>query len=160
MSTCKQCNATLPNRPHRQLTFCDRSCAAKHNNVLRRSGKHCVVCNGHLPPRRKECCSKLCREKLYFSTHTDVRIESGEVSNRKTLSKYLARQFGYECSCCGLNEWRDVHLPLEVDHVDGNAGNNYPSNLRLLCGNCHSITSTWRAKNKGNGRKSRGLPLT
>jgi hypothetical protein len=56
------------------------------------------------------------------------------------------------CSECGLREWRGKRLTLEVDHKDGNPRNNVPENLRLLCPNCHSITETWRGRNR-DGRK-------
>ena len=46
-------------------------------------------------------------------------------------------------------------INLEIDHTDGNAYNNVPSNLRLICPNCHSQTSTYKNRNKGNGRKLR-----
>jgi len=39
--------------------------------------------------------------------------------------------------------------------VDLNSENNNPSNLELLCPNCHSQTATYKSKNEGNGRKAR-----
>jgi 5-methylcytosine-specific restriction endonuclease McrA len=69
----------------------------------------------------------------------------------------LAETFGEKCSDCG---WSKVHpktgkVPVQVDHIDGNPSNHSPQNLRLLCPNCHSLTSTYGALNKGNGRKER-----
>ena len=46
-------------------------------------------------------------------------------------------------------------IPLEIEHIDGNYLNNIESNLLLLCPNCHSLTSTYKGANKGNGRKDR-----
>jgi 5-methylcytosine-specific restriction endonuclease McrA len=54
----------------------------------------------------------------------------------------------------------DQEIPLELDHVDGNAGNNQIENLRVLCPNCHAQTPTAKGKNRGNGRKTRGLRLS
>lgn len=51
--------------------------------------------------------------------------------------------------------WNGVPIPLEVDHIDGNHKNSFPSNVRLLCANCHSLTPTYKSKNKGNGRHTR-----
>jgi len=36
-----------------------------------------------------------------------------------------------------------------MDHIDGNTENNVKENLRLLCCNCHALTSTYKGKNIG-----------
>lgn len=46
-------------------------------------------------------------------------------------------------------------IPLEIDHIDGDYTNNSEDNLQLLCPNCHSLTSTYKGANKGQGRKDR-----
>lgn len=50
-------------------------------------------------------------------------------------------------------------VPLEVDHIDGDFRNNKIENLRLLCPNCHSLTSTFKNLNKGKGRIGRKLVI-
>ncbi len=49
-------------------------------------------------------------------------------------------------------------IPVEIEHIDGDWTNNLPSNLTLLCPNCHSLTPTYRALNRGRGRDWRGRP--
>ena len=44
-------------------------------------------------------------------------------------------------------------VPLEIEHIDGNATNNMEDNLILLCPNCHSLTKTYRGANKGSGAR-------
>jgi hypothetical protein len=56
--------------------------------------------------------------------------------------------FERRCSDCKLDTWMDQPIPLELDHIDGNHQNNTLDNLRLLCPNCHSLTPTFRGKNK------------
>lgn len=51
------------------------------------------------------------------------------------------------CSVCKVKNWNDLPLTLEMDHIDGDNTNDDLSNLRLLCPNCHSQTSTWRGRN-------------
>ena len=54
----------------------------------------------------------------------------------------------HRCCGCKLDTWMDQPIPLELDHIDGNHQNNALDNLRLLCPNCHSLTPTFRGKNK------------
>ncbi len=90
---------------------------------------------------------------------TMERFIAGLVSDRDTLRKMLTETVGYKCAKCGLSDWLGEKITLQVDHIDGNASDNMPNNLRLICPNCHSQTKTFGARNKGNGRKARGLPL-
>lgn len=52
------------------------------------------------------------------------------------------------CNGCGLGYWRNVKITLELEHKDGNNENNSRDNLEGLCPNCHSLTDTWRGRNK------------
>jgi hypothetical protein len=56
----------------------------------------------------------------------------------------------HKCERCGIIEWMNKPISLELDHIDGNKHNHLLSNLRLLCPNCHSQTETYRSKNRKN----------
>lgn len=102
-------------------------------------------------------CSNLCSQDNRRKIEIE-RFLKGEVVGRHNLKKHLVRLHGWICMECKNTEWQGQHIPLELDHIDGNAGNCMPDNVRNLCPNCHAQTPTHKAKNKGNGRGSRGLP--
>lgn len=54
------------------------------------------------------------------------------------------------CSCCGISDWMNKPLNMELDHIDGNRTNHKLENLRMLCPNCHAQTETYRSKNIKN----------
>lgn len=77
------------------------------------------------------------------------------LSNKKTIQSYKLKNrlikeniFKPICSDCLNSEWKYQSIPLELDHKDGNPKNNSLDNLRLLCPNCHALTSNYRGKNK------------
>ena len=82
---------------------------------------------------------------------------SGGVATSAHIRRWLKDTKGWECEDCG---WCRVHpvtgfVPLTVHHLDGDALNNRPNNLQILCPNCHSLTDTYKILNKGKGRTRR-----
>ena len=120
--------------------------------------KSCGIKSNWSHSKMNVYCSNGCSAKGMF-TKTINRFNRGEVSDRNTIRKVLTEIKGYRCSCCGISEHNNKPLTLQVDHINGNAGNNNPENLRLICPNCHSQTDTFSARNKGSGSAARGLPL-
>jgi len=159
---CKECSSVL-DYENRKKTFCSHTCSATHNNKKRTKlvEWECLGCkkkHSSPPYKVKKYCNHTCQH-IVTKAESFEKLKSGSISDRGMIRSIFKREFGNQCFECGLSEWRGFSMPLEVDHVDGNAGNNNFNNLRLLCPNCHSITDTWKGKNKGNGRGSRGLPL-
>jgi hypothetical protein len=55
-----------------------------------------------------------------------------------------------KCQLCGWDKKVEgaEFSPCELHHKDGNSHNHVRANLELICPNCHSLTTTYRAKNK------------
>lgn len=105
---------------------------------------------------------KYCNSTCAIKHQSRQRIEKsnegfddGLVVYFETQKRILTERFGYKCSCCSISEWQNNPLTLQVDHIDGDPGNNKGSNLRLLCPNCHSQTPTYKGGNKKNPKQDR-----
>ena len=75
------------------------------------------------------------------------------------IKRYLREKYDNKCCVCGWNMVNSTtgRVPLVADHIDGNWRNNREENLRLICPNCDSLTSTYAALNKGKGRNNRAI---
>jgi hypothetical protein len=88
-----------------------------------------------------------------------------EIANRKILDenfenlsfgrlkKRVSLEQNGNCNRCGISDWLGEKITLELEHKDGNHFNNQRDNLECLCPNCHSLTPTWRGRNKGDKRE-------
>jgi len=87
-----------------------------------------------------------------FQPRTDTKeyLQNNKPINSYRLKHRLIKEkyFDHICSKCRNDSWLDAPIPLELDHIDGNSENNDLKNLRLLCPNCHALTSTYRGKNQ------------
>ena len=85
----------------------------------------------------------------------DMQTDSPQYRSNHYLKKMIKQHklLPYCCSGCGISKWKDQDLVLELDHIDGDAANNKLTNLRLLCPNCHSLTSTYKGRSINTGKK-------
>ena len=69
---------------------------------------------------------------------------------RTVLRRYVIKNnlIPYKCAICGCTEWQGKTLSLELDHINGINNDNRLENLRFLCPNCHSQTSTYGSRNQ------------
>ena len=69
---------------------------------------------------------------------------------RIVLRRYVIKNnlIPYKCAICGCTEWQGKTLSLELDHINGINNDNRLENLRFLCPNCHSQTSTYGSRNQ------------
>lgn len=121
-------------------------------------------CGNAIKKGATKYCSFRCLQEHHFQSRAQM-LEAGSYLTYGTsgfVRRYLVRLLGECCAKCG---WAERHpttgkIPVEIEHIDGDWTNNLPSNLTLLCPNCHSLTPTYRALNRGRGREWRGRPKT
>lgn len=73
-----------------------------------------------------------------------------KIKSAQALNAIVALR-GHQCESCGLTEWLDKPIPLEVHHLDGKELNSELENLILLCPNCHALTGNYRGRNINSG---------
>jgi hypothetical protein len=88
---------------------------------------------------------------------SEILVERSTYTDRLRLKRRLvaAGLLRYACAGpdCGISEWQGRTLILQLDHLNGVSDDNRLANLRLLCPNCHSQTSTYCGRNARQGRK-------
>jgi len=82
---------------------------------------------------------------MISTPYDKIFVENSQISNSIMRRRYL-KEVEYRCTKCRISEWQSEKLTLQVDHINGINNDNRMENLRLLCPNCHSQTSTWGNK--------------
>lgn len=70
--------------------------------------------------------------------------------SRSSIKKKILKEklIEYKCDSCGIRDkWNGANLVLILDHINGVNNDNRLENLRFLCPNCNSQTSTFCSKN-------------
>ena len=122
--------------------------------------KKCKNCEKEIP-NRNEYCGNICQKK--YETNIEVsewlngvnKTRKGGTTIPSWMREYLLSEANYKCSVCNWGEKNPFtnKVPLDVDHIDGDAYNNLKQNLRVLCPNCHSLEKTF--KNTGRRKSTR-----
>jgi hypothetical protein len=120
----------------------------------------CVQCGIECKNIRGKYCSAVCQMKFQRERYLE-RWKAGKESGymgkwrpSEHIRWFLHEKFSDACSQCGwskINQYTGK-VPLQIEHKDGSYLNMTENNLELLCGSCHTLTPTWGARNKGNGR--------
>jgi endogenous inhibitor of DNA gyrase (YacG/DUF329 family) len=168
MPMCRKCSKPFPNSvlingrrrnlQNRQYCLICSPYGLHNTKVIHRHLKKrlCLFCHVQLTKRhQRKFCSNKCQGR-YRWENTKQSISDGRYkstwSGDRLLRRYLAQTRGKKCEQCNLNKWNGQEIPLTVHHKDGDAGNNLPSNLNLLCWNCHGLTINFGRRNKNSTR--------
>jgi hypothetical protein len=176
----KKClNPECSNNIKHSNKFCCPTCAGKVNSPGRKqsietrrkisislggsgidlpSMKSCLNCG---KPVSRMFCNNTCKSEFTLNNLIKDWLEGkisggcGSFGHASYVKKYLLKKYNNKCSKCGWGEINPFSktIPLELEHIDGNPENNDPSNVDLLCPNCHSLTKTYKGANKGKGKR-------
>lgn len=159
---CEQCKCDFVPKWYKQR-FCSHHCSAIASNQKRgilKIDRFCKNCNKEIiAPMwiNRKFCSRIC-SNTYKSKQKFQKIKMGDTTLYHTnYKRYLISIYGNKCMKCKWDQINSItkKVPIQLNHIDGNAKNNKLDNLELLCPNCHSLTSTFGALNLGNGREER-----
>lgn len=74
------------------------------------------------------------------------------IQHKRLKNALLKLGVVYKCSECGINEWENKKITLDIDHINGNWGDCRKENLRFICPNCHRQTNTYGGRGIKNLR--------
>ena len=154
LKVCPKCSTEHSNKG----LYCKRSCANSRN-----FSKEAI--------RKKSVANKKYYASLSDEKRVEVlaKLEATHLNQQgKNLEKLISEDFAtltyqnkrkrviieqdFKCGCCGISEWLDTPITLELEHIDGDRTNNLRHNLIGLCPNCHSLSFSWRGrKNNASG---------
>jgi len=157
MKLCKKCGKEF--EPIKGLiSYCSLECRNSRDWTEEDKKKKSVSAKNS--EKLKKQLNSIRTEEVYdkiVKTKKQNHIKKILESNYKDLSfESLRFRILYEqenkCNHCGLDKWLGKDIILELEHKDGNNKNNDRSNLEMICPNCHSLTQTWRGRNKRERR--------
>lgn len=150
---CKICTKQLTKK---QLMYCSKSCGAKGTQSWKVRSKqykdyYCKNCGGTHHRKNISFCSDKC--KIEHKKNKMIMCFTKQyigTSSFQRLKKYLII-LGYaddRCNKCGISEWCESPITLQLHHIDGDNKNNSIKNLEILCPNCHAQTENYVGRNK------------
>ena len=75
---------------------------------------------------------------------------------RGVIRDYILEKQEHKCAICGMTDiWNNMPINFVLDHIDGDASNSCPNNVRLVCPNCDSQLPTFKSRNKNSARNKR-----
>lgn len=148
MKSCPKCH----NKHDKPGTYCSRSCANSRKFSKETRLKKSISNKNHWKSLPEEK-----RDELIDGLNSVRHINQGMCFERLIESEWNPLSYGSKrrrvileqkgrCNRCGIDKWLEERITLEIDHKDGDNGNNNRGNLEGLCPNCHSLTPTWRGK--------------
>jgi hypothetical protein len=122
----------------------------------------CTRCGNKLCRANTSGLCQQCVIKARRETKITTWLESGDTGMgvdttiRGVIREYILESQNHCCAICGTSDtWNNKKLNFVLDHIDGNAADSSPKNVRLICPNCDSQLDTYKSKNKNSARTLR-----
>ncbi len=132
------------------------------NTKKNKQSRKCKLCGGYISKQNKSGYCPTCRKKVEDENKIKKWKETGETGCavgamiRNCIRKYIYQKQDGKCAICGIHDtWNSKSLHFILDHIDGDASNNWENNLRLICPNCDSQLDTYKSRNKNSARTNR-----
>jgi hypothetical protein len=152
--------------------FCSQKCnAIKSNLGYNRiagipargpnQGTPCKFCGNQVLKKDRNAlfCNKACMTSFH-DLEREKEWETVTMFEEKEMTpygrQYYLKKFNFKCCECGWDKINPFsgRSTLTIEHVDGISVHNYPSNIKVLCPSCHSLTSTYGSLNKGKSTRN------
>tara|TARA_Y100000310_G_scaffold56232_1_gene51567 strand:+ start:16038 stop:16760 length:723 start_codon:yes stop_codon:yes gene_type:complete len=80
----------------------------------------------------------------------DILVKNSLYTSTNNLKYRLFKEGIFEKKCynCDIIQWLGEDISFELDHINGDNSDNRKENLTILCPNCHSLTPTYRGRNR------------
>lgn len=110
--------------------------------------KRMIDLNIHMNSFKGKSALKTSRESKEVDTSQLLKENCNHARN--VLRRHIIKNnlLPYKCAVCEISKWNDKTLSLELDHINGINNDNRLENLRFLCPNCHSQTTTYGSRNQ------------
>ena len=118
--------------------------------------KQCMNCSNQIKYYASQSKGLYCSNKCQGQYQVKTKLK--ENTHFSTAMRKYVRDILFvdeNCSVCNTGRtWNNQPLVLQIDHINGNPKDNRIENLRVICPNCHTQTSTWGQSNMSEeGRK-------
>lgn len=108
-----------------------------NSSTLKRLLKQNKIDYSHFTGRARYYKNSYIEAKEYLNN--TKKIHSNKLKNKLLKENILENK----CYNCGITQWQNKPIVLQLHHIDGNNTNNNLENLQLLCPNCHSQTDNY-----------------
>ena len=121
-----------------------------------RKFNYCKSCSKEIRDSKRgvnyrKYCNNKCQGDYNYQSYIKEWLEKrcdggrGTTQISQHIRRWLHERADNKCERCGWAEWNKFthKVPLQINHIDGDALNNKPENLELICPNCHALTETY-----------------